>query len=163
MLIFDNWKKTPILADQYIKSQVGKIVTAPIRSHFEMMVDDTLLLNSPLGAYPSAYASFLNANNHPKLDIYVQSGRYRLTIILNHFEGVGTYRLGTDTTGYAEYYIWGGDVGLPLGQTHEEAGTITFTAFDLTEGRCSGEFDFVLSNREETFPASGNFEIPVFD
>lgn len=105
-LYFKYSNKIPILASSYLKSEIGNVITQPIQSDFKMMIGDTVIYNSPTGAIPSAYASYLIlANNQIQLDIYAQSGPHHLRISLSDFSGIGTYELSTATNNEAEYGI----------------------------------------------------------
>lgn len=90
-LIFKDFERIPIIASDYTRSEVGAVITQPIYSNFEIIIDDTVLYNSPTGSAPSAYASYLMINNQPHLHIRAASGEHHLNIRLNNFSGSAWY------------------------------------------------------------------------
>ncbi len=162
-LYFKDGNEIPILASNYIKSEIGNVITQPVQSDFEMMSGDTVIYNSPTGAIPSAYASYLTlTNNQVQLHIYARSGPHRLRISLNDFTGIGTYVLGTATNNDAEYGIWSGDAGIVYPINQPNAGNVAIENFDIDNQVCTGIFSFEVGYRE-IIPISGNFNIPVYE
>jgi len=161
---YEQMGTVPVLRSDYTKSKVGEIVTQPVHSYFEMALKDTVLVNSPVGSFPSAYASYLIPNNHqPSLSIHSQSGPHRLHIHIGNFQSTGTYILGSNTENSGEYAIWGGDAGIGYWTLEPNSGSITLDSIDLSAYSCSGSFNFEVSDGQTTFMINGYFEIPVYE
>lgn len=164
LLFHDKSGAVPVLHSDYTKSEIGEIVTQPVHSYFEMALKDTVLVNSPVGHVPSAYASYLISNNHqPSLSIHSQSGSHRLLIHISNFQSNGIYILGSNTENFGEYSIWGGDTGIGYWTMEPNSGSVTLDSFDLQANACSGSLNFEVSDGQTRFIISGTFEIPVYE
>ncbi len=163
-LLIANGEQHWLFASTFQKSAVGQVVTTPVVSQFMMVVDSTVMYNSPVARRPSAFAAYDEFQDHHQLMIQATSGNHNLTFSLDDFTGVGNYLIGTEQSGDAHYSIWSGDVAFVYGVTKPIAGSIAVETFDLNSGQCSGSFEVELSMAgEDSLNIHGTFTIPVYD
>jgi hypothetical protein len=147
--------------DFYEKTTPGEIVTQPIHSEFEVTMDDYHFRNSAFSSSPSAYFRYLSPENDTTISILAYENNQHLNIYLERFTGQGTYLLGSETNGRADYYTSGGCcIAIISTDQYPYAGSITINNFDLSNKRCSGTFNFTIDDQSFT---NGRFDIPVYN
>jgi len=177
----------PPLPAQATAVEIGDQVTEPVAVSFHCRVErqewqadsiqsrsTSLFEADSIGPTVSAIATWSAQDTGATLTIQgTWNARFdspqtrTVTLTLPNVDSVGTFPLGTDTTGIGSYWTRAGDQ-LFGGSTQHGAGRgrLTLTALDWTAGRCAGTFEFTTdrlfhSSRITYAVTNGHFDIPL--
>jgi len=149
---------TPI-SGTWIRSYIGSVVTAPVRSNFEVTINGVHFVLPPVATSPGGWLSMTQ-----RVILHGSLSNGRVSIEIEDFAGTGRYEILPNRGSYS----WlDGDALNAFVTDNIYTGFITVDRFDEQELRCTGTFEFNACTPYKTPPdvqilTDGQFDVPIF-
>ena len=157
------------LAGRYVRTPLGTKVIEPVAARMSVLMDGEAQTPARVGRNTSPHATFRpeDSSSGEPAELLIWGSyapAHSMHIVVNSFDGEGSYVVGWDEVGLASYEQFVLDVSMGWNLDPEDTGVIEIESFDAEAGRLRGSYRFELhhTNIDEGSEFVGEFDLPVY-